>query len=445
MNAQSGGTPTSQRVSPQGVSSPTGVSTGGPAEPAPPARDRLLDPRLEVIRDKIKQYAPYVGYSVFFLFVLFLFAYWTFPYERVRDRIVAEFERNQRTPPGGAKQSLSIGSLEPSWFTGVVLKDVDLVSTPADPSKPSSVLHADEIRVRVSLGTMLSANKDITFSATALGGTITGSVTHEKSQAPTSGATKPSDKDKDKDKGPKVDTIVKIELSDVALNEVAPLRDAVGAGISGTMHGTIDLTLGESRLDKANGTINFDLDGFGLPGENDADAAEECKKPDAPKPCESKRVHFKLPALKGLGFFSSDVVALPPVSVGTMPIKITIKNGVARIEAAATGKDVEVKIDGQITLRELLGDSDVNVGLAFKFNDSYRKKSASAEGALFALDSDPKLKAGHRADGFYSLRLAGLLGASLAVLPAPAGVGGAVPRPLTPMMPIAPLPQPGGP
>ena len=147
------------------------------------------------------------------------------------------------------------------------------------------------------------------------------------------------------------------------------------------MRGTIDLTMGESRLDKANGTINFDVDSFGLPGENDADAAEDCKKPDTPKPCESRRVHFKLPALKAVGFFSSDVIALPPVGIGSMPIKVTIKNGVARVETAATGKDVEVKVDGQVTLRELLGDSDVNVGLAFKFNDSYRKKSASAEGA----------------------------------------------------------------
>jgi type II secretion system protein N len=449
MSAHSGG-PTSQRISPAGAGGAgagagtgegLGAGTGGSGKP-PPA-DRAIDPRLEMLREKAKQYGPYVGYSTFFLFVLFLFAYWTFPYDRVRDRIIADFERNQRTPPGGARQSLSIGSLEPSWFTGVVLKDVSLVSTPADPSKPSSVLHADEIKVRVSFGSLLSANKDLTFSATALGGTISGSVSYVKTQNPT--PAKPTDKDKG---GTKYDRIVKIELADVALNEVAPLRDAIGAGIAGTMRGSIDLNMGESRLDKANGTVTFDVDGFGLPGENDTDAAEDCKKPDAPKPCESRRVHFKLPALKSVGFFSSDVIALPPVSIGAMPIKITIKNGVARIETAATGRDVEVKVDGQISFRELLGDSDVNVGLAFKFNDSYRKKSASAEGALFALDSDPKLKAGKRPDGFYSLRLAGLLGGSLQVLPAPGGIGGAtpLPRPISPMVPMAPAPPvPGGP
>ena len=434
MSAHASGTsgPISPRPATQGAGS--GGDGASPGQP-PAQRTRVLDPRLEMLRDKVKQYGPYVGYSAFFLVALLFFAYWTFPYDRVRDSIVADFEKQQRVPPGGARQSLSIGKLEPSWLTGVVLKDVNLTSTPQDPTKPSSILHADEIKLRVSFGTLFSETKDLTFSATALGGTINGSVTHTKT--PNASPAKPADNAKDP--GPRYDRVVKIELADLALNEIAPLRDAVGAGLSGTLRGTIDVTLGESRLDKAIGTIALEIENFGLPGENDPEASDACKAPSAPKPCETRRVHFKVPALKA--FFSKDEIALPPIAIGNMPIQVSIKNGVARIDKmSAGGKDLEVNLDGQVSLREMLGDSDANLGLRFKFNESYKKKNPAAEGVLMLLDNEPKLKAGKRADGFYGLRLVGLLGGSLQVLPNPGGpgmgaMGAGSPRPAFPMAP----------
>ena len=160
--------PISQRPSPVGDAS--GATGGGGAPPVPtPGGDAVGDPRLEALKERAKQLAPWFGYSAFFVFALLLFAYLTFPYDRLRDRIIADFEHSQRVPPGGARQTLSIGKLEPSWFTGVVLKDVSLTSTPADPSKPSSVLRADEVRLRVSVGSLFSKNKDLTLSAQALG------------------------------------------------------------------------------------------------------------------------------------------------------------------------------------------------------------------------------------------------------------------------------------
>ena len=250
-------------------------------------------------------------------------------------------------------------------------------------------------------------------------------------------------KPNDKDKGDKYDRIIKLELDGIALNEVAPLRDAIGAGVSGQLKGSIDLTLGESRVDKANGTVTFDIDGFGMPGEQDAEAVEQCKAPGVPQPCDTKRVHFKVPALKT--FFGKDEVALPPIGIGTMPIQVTVKNGVARVDKmAASGKDLEVNLDGQITLREVTSESDVNVGLRFKFNDSYKKKNPAAEGVLLLLDNEPKLKAGKRPDGFYSLRVVGLLGGSLQILPSPGGGAGGAGAPIMPLAPHPP-PVPGAP
>jgi type II secretion system protein N len=373
----------------------------GKGEPPPP---QAGDPRLEAIKEKLKVAAPYVGYSTFFVFTLMLFIYWTFPWDRVRDKIVAEFEKSQHVPPGGSKQVLAIGKLEPSWFTGVVLKDVSLTTIPSDPTKPASTLRAEEIKVRIALSSLLSSAKDMTFSAKALGGTIEGSVTHKATVA--KDADKPGAK---KDPASRYDRFIKIELEGLSLNDIAPLRDAIGVPVTGTLKGSIDITLEQSRADHASGTITFDIEGFCLPGDKSPKA---CPTGD---PEKEGKVHFKVPALKAV--FGNDDFPLPPVKIGNVPIQVSVKSGVARfVKMEAKGGDVDLNVDGAITFHEVVNESDVSLGLRFKFNDSYKKKGESTAGLLMALESEPKLRAGKRPDGFYSLRVAGPLGGNLQVL-----------------------------
>lgn len=372
------------------------------APPEPPA-DRVADERFAALRERLRTVGPWVGYGVFFFVALLLFIYWTFPYDRVRDRIIAEFDKSQKPAPGAAKQVLAIGKLEPSWFTGVVLKDVTLTSYPTDPSKTPSVLRFDEIRARVSLGSIFSAAKDLTFSAKGLGGTIEGSVTHKPSvPAPNAVAVK---------SGPLFDRTIKMDLDGIELGQLAPVRDAIGTVIGGTLKGSIDITYGETRIDKANGAVNLEVENFWV---------SDGKTP------------FKVPALKQV--FGSDEITLPRIDIGNLPIQVAVKNGVARIEKMeAKGKDLDLRVDGQITLRENAADSDLRLNLAFKFNDTYKKKGESTAGLLLLLDSEPKLRASKRPDGFYALRVMGLLGGSPQVLPAGGGAGpGALGVPMSP-------------
>ncbi len=365
-----------------------------PPEGAGGAPERAPDQRLEAWKDKLRTYGPYVGYATFFSWSFLLFVYWTFPYDRVRDRVVSEFEKSQRVPPGGPRQVLSIGKLEPSWFTGIVLKDVTLTSYPADPNKAPSKLVADEIRARVSLGSLLTSAKDLTFSAKALGGTIEGSVTHKLSQNQTPSAPVPGKKDA----GPKYDRTVKLELDGISLAELGPLRDAIGTAVGGTLKGSIDVTYGETRIDKANGAVSFELENFWV---------SDGKTP------------FKIPALKAV--FGSEDITLPQINVGNVPVAVTVKNGVATLEKMeGKGKDLELSVDGRIVLRESVPESDLGVNLKFKFNDSYKKKGESTAGLLLVLDSEPKLRASKRPDGFYALRVHGPL-ANTIVTPAPGG------------------------
>lgn len=372
---------------------------GGPEGASAPPGDSVTNERWEAIREKVKIYGPYVGYSTFFFVALLLFIYWSFPYDRVRDKIIAEFEKSQRTPPGAPKQTLSIGKLEPSWFTGVVLKDVALTTTPADPNKAASVLRADEIRARVAFGSLFSSAKDLSFSAKALGGTIEGSITHKASAAPTT----PTATSK-KDAGPKFDRTIKMDLDSVSLAELGPLRDAVGTAVGGTLKGTIDVTYGETRIDKANGTVALEVENFWV---------SDGKTP------------FKIPALKAV--FGSEDITLPQIVIGNVPVQISVKNGVATVEKfEGKGKDLELGIDGRVTLRESVPESDLMLNLRFKFNDTYKKKGESTAGLLLLLDSEPKLRASKRPDGFYALRVMGPMGNPI-IAPAGGGAAGGFP------------------
>lgn len=388
MSAQS--PPISQRPAPDQA-----YREGGEAPAPPPPEDKVADDRFAALKDKLRVYGPYVGYSAFFFTALFLFVYWSFPYDRVRDKIIAEFEKSQKVPPGAPRQQLTIGKLEPSWLTGVILKDVALTTYPADPAKPVSVLRADEVRARVSFGSLFSSAKDLTFSAKALSGTIEGSVTHKLSanQTPTPGK---------KDQGPRYDRTIKMELDGISLAELAPLRDAVGTAVGGTLKGSIDVTYGETRIDKANGTVALEVENFWV---------SDGKTP------------FKVPALKAV--FGSEDITLPQIVIGNVPVQISVKNGVATIEKfEGKGKDLELNVDGRVTLRESVNESDLAIGLRFKFNDTYKKKGESTAGLLLLLDSEPKLRASKRSDGFYALRVSGPLGNPI-VAPQPGGGGGA--------------------
>ncbi|MFI5297415.1 MAG: type II secretion system protein GspN, partial [Polyangiales bacterium] len=360
------------------------MSNVATSEPAPAG-----DARLEQLKERLKVAAPYVGYTLFFSFALIIFTYLTFPWERVRDKIVSEFEHGQHPGPGQPRQTLTIGSFKPSWFTGAVLTDVVLTTVPTDPSKPPSVTRIDELRVRVSLGSLFSPAKDLSFQIHAMGGTIEGTVTNvrsaERDATPTVAK---KNAVPGKDDGPKYDRTIRAELEGIDVQQITAIRDAIGAPVGGTLKGKIDLTLGSSRVDHATGTLDLEIADLWV---------------------SDGKVPFKIPALKA--FFGSEDITLPQISIGTVPVQISVKSGVAKFDKmSAAGKDLDLGVEGQITLRELLPESDAAIAVHFKFNDTYRKKGDATAGLLLALDSEPKLRAGKRADGFYGLKMIGPIG-----------------------------------
>lgn len=315
----------------------------------------------DVVKERIKKFAPWIGFPIFYLFCLVIFAAWTFPNDMLKERIVLSFNQQQREV--GGNQELKIDELAVWRVSGAEAKGIHLISAPTEAGKPPSELKIDEARGRLSILGLLIGNRDINFHVEAFGGTVSGSYDdHGKERR------------------------IEVEMEDVDLALADPIKEMIGVPVEGKIDGEIKLTMPDAKLSKANGTVTLEAKDVAV-GDGKA-------------------------KLKG-------ALALPRMQVGNVTINAEAKEGVLRVtKLGAGGKDLELQGEGRIQLRETMPDSLCDVNVRFKINDGYRTKSditkslfgapGSTMPALFELD--PKVKQSKRQDGFYGWHMRGQLG-----------------------------------
>lgn len=331
---------------------------------------------------RVRTILRYAGLVAFYLFALVIFCFLTFPYERLRDRLVDEFNSRQTGPDPLRLQLESLGAY---WIGGVQAKGVQLISAPkratstssgasAVPPKPS-VLRVDSAHARVSLLSLLFGSVDLSFGAEAFGGTI-------------SGDTSESDGTR----------AVELTIEDVSLAEAPLLSEAIGLPMTGTVGGTLDFRLPEGKLAKADGTLNLEVVGLSA-----GDGKAKIR----------------------------DTIALPKVEAGDLKIVGDASEGQLKFtDFSAKGPDLELAAEGSMRLRDPLPTSLLSLTARFRFTERYTTKSELTK-ALFGapgssapglFDLDPKNKRAKRPDGFYGYRASGPLSAP-SFTPNPGGGG----------------------
>ena len=151
---------------------------------------------------------------IWFLFTLTCGAYFTFPYDHVRDFVVQEVER------GGAVR-LDIESLEPSFVTGVVAEGVRVTPVSDGPVEEDNTLVIDEADARVSLLSLMAGETEVDFA-----GALAGAGVIDGTYADTEEA-----------------TVIEAHLESINMRQLSPLREAIGIPIGGMLGGDIELTL----------------------------------------------------------------------------------------------------------------------------------------------------------------------------------------------------------
>lgn len=320
---------------------------------------------LEKWKERLKRFGPKAGYPAFYLFCLLVFLTWTFPFEKLRDRVVAQFNEGQRN--AAHPQELQIDDLDSSFLTGVKAKGVRLISPPTEAGKAPSIITIDEARARISLLGLLAGNKDVSFKINAFDGTIRGTF-----------------EDTGKDRA------IDLEFDEVDIGRVDTIVATVGFPIDGKLTGTLKLALPEGKASKANGNLGLEV--------KDANAGN------------AKELALKTP----MGPFS-----LPRLKIGNFNVTGEAKDGVIKIsKISASGGDVDVSGDGKVQMREVATDSHLDMNLKFKINDSYRSKNDKTK-LLFGapgskekpmLEMDAKMGRAKTPDGAYAMRVSGTLG-----------------------------------
>jgi type II secretion system protein N len=316
----------------------------------------------EQVLKYVGKYLGPVGMPVLYVFCLAIFMSLTFPYRRLKEHIVGDFNVSQRA--AGGMQELQIDDLSGYWLSGVRMTGVTLSTASPEVGKPPTKIEIDDATARYQLLPALIGNSDLNFDAYAFGGEASGSYDI-------------SGKDK----------AVDVTLDSIDVGKLQPLVDLLGVPLAGKLGGTVHLTMPEGKASKGTGSIALEI--------RDTSVGDGKAK------------------IKG-------ALALPKIDVGTLTFAAEAKDGVLKIsKLVAGGKDLELQGDGRITMRELATDSLLDMQIRFKINDAYRAKSditkslfgspGSTAPGLFEM-ADPKIKQSKRPDGFYGWTFRGPLG-----------------------------------
>jgi type II secretion system protein N len=301
-----------------------------------------------------------VAYPAFFLFSLIVGAYWTFPYDHLRDYIVEKAEH------GGSMQ-LEIERLEPSWVTGVELEGVRLVTLPDSPTEEPAVLVIPRAEARISLLSLLAGTTDVSFDAELDGGgRIEGSYA-ESSES----------------------THIVANIQEVDLRRIGPLREAVGLPIAGRLSGDIDLTIAQEATN-TQGTADITLRNVAIG--------------DGRTPL----------VVEGLG----SGLTLERMNLGTVQLRLETTRGVGTIQRLrADGEHAELWGSGNVRLVQPLRMSSLDLLFRIQFKDAYRNASDRMRALFSLLEMNPQLRPARTPNGALQWRIQGAFGSRIRMTP----------------------------
>jgi len=312
-----------------------------------------------------RKWVRWAGYPAYFLFCLIAFGYFTFPYERVRERVRAEMER-------ALSADVDIDDLSPSWVTGVSLSGVEIETRPRREGEKGSRFRVDSLTARVSILSLVAGGLDLSFAAELLGGEIEGEIEQDGESSH-----------------------VILEWTDLDLSKVSLVRDAIGLPVEGVLEGKADLKLPGAQLAEAAGTISL--------------AGERLVVGDG----TSK---LSLPGMPG------DGITVDAIRVGSLRGELRVEEGTASVQRmTSTSADLEMAWEGTMRLRDPFPQTNLTAYVRFKFGESYQNRSERTKALFSMLDIVPRMRQAKRPDGFFGFRVGGSFDRGLSFTPSTRG------------------------
>jgi type II secretion system protein N len=262
-----------------------------------------------------------VLYTGFFALVFVLAAYWTFPYDRLRDFLAAKLS----TTDGTSTRSVEIGELSPVGIGGVRVRDLEITQTSTAPDTTPSTLKLPEATASVSLFSLLLGDRKISLEAKAGNGTITARYLQNSSEQH-----------------------IEAELAALDIGALG-LGSLLSLPVKGKASGTIDLRM-PGEVTKSTGAVKLEIQGLHI-----GDGKAKIKPP-------------------GMG--AGTGLTLDEIDAGKLSAALDMRDGVANITRFTTdGKDLKLAAKGKVHLADPLKRSRPDLDLDLTFTDAYKNKS----------------------------------------------------------------------
>ncbi len=363
------------------------------------------------MRARLLSIAKYFLYPLFYLFCLVAGVYLSFPWEKVKDRLEAEFARTQASK-GAEAWRLEITSLDGYWLSGVELSGTKIVIPPDAEDEPATS----------------TAKKSAAPSAKGTLAKVAGATAPASSATPAADAAEDKDAEDGKDKVKKPrESIILVEHAHARV-KLLPLligrvRLEFGADVfGGSVHGTVPVGGGELSVELE----NIDLSQIAplaslasVPLKGIASGKLELASQGKWSKAAGTFTLAVTDMVMGDGKAKfRNLMPLPPAALGTFEIEGKADAGVLKIEKfGATGRDLEILGEGTIKLREPWDASVADLWVRFGFSDEYKNTNDKTK-ALFVDDppfpalisQDRKLKRAKRPDGMWGFHVHGKLG-----------------------------------
>jgi len=308
-----------------------------------------------VQRIPIRTILKWTGYPLFFLACFVFFAYKTFPYERLADRIVQEARAEG--------YEVEIIDLTHSGLSGLSFENLRVVLPAEDDSPPLDVIF-DELTVSTSLFSLMSDTKSYSFDAELAGGDAGGDVV-------LGGETMEVD----------------VEIDGIDLAAIPALRRYTKVPLTGTLTGEIVLKM-PSEVNESTGNVELTIEGLNV-GDG--------------------KTQLDIPGWGGLTLDRADA--------GNLELLVDIQEGWANIERAKShGEDLELDALGKVRLVRPLKRSDLDLMVRVKIQDVYKERSPKVATMLELASTG--LKSAMTSDGAIQYQITGSAGGRLRPRPA---------------------------
>lgn len=252
---------------------------------------------------RVKRWLAWTGYPLAYVALLACFARVTFPFDRLRERIIGDFNSHQ-----APTSRLRIGDMSGYWMSGIEAEKIAITQAPKVKSGDSGgdykpkILKIDSAHVSLSLFRLLIGTMAVSFGAEAFGGQVSGTIANGSSEQ-----------------------TFDISLQKLNVGQMPFFDDLVGLPMKGNLEGQAEFVLSDRKWSKSDGKIGMLMSNLKV-GDGKAKVL--------------------------------NAIALPEVNVGKVNLSATVTAGRLKIEKLnAKGTDLDLAVEGGVRLRDPVGTS----------------------------------------------------------------------------------------